>query len=564
MPEGPELHLSSRFINSVCKGRVFGKIQKSDISKNPVVEPPAQSYIISASSRGKEIKLTLTECADNISQSTDPAKSLDILFTFGLAGKFDFHEASELQKHAHLNFFTSDPGQKMVLSFVDYMRFGKWTPGADFSYKDRGPCVLLDYEKFRANVLDNVSASAFNKPICEVLLNQKYFNGIGNYLRAEILYRAKIPPFVSARSVLEPLTDKEGAVKADPGGPDILQLCNILSREVVELESSWYDGGDRSDEDNGFNAWLQCYYQDGMKNTVDHNKRTIWYSGPLGPMAPKEGIVRGKKKSKSKKKSSGSPAEQDEFKEEVTSKRKLQAEETVDTESGILKPKQPKRGRSAKASSVPTEKTEETLPDNIKPIRKTRGGNSKTAEYNLKHSETDTAQMASGCDVSKEENLKSGRPRRGQLKQTAEIIDEKPIKTQRQRKNDKDKKTAVEEKLLTTSEIGKGKKGTSLKRKIRQKDEMIDDFVKSEPISFDVKQDVEIKQEHAEILHASEPLQKSEQISEPAKISTRTKSRARSGKPLQHYAPYLTSARVMKRKNLKTPLKSTKRRLSNS
>ena len=37
--------------------------------------------------------------------------------------------------------------------------------------------------------MENLDASAFNKPICEALLNQKYFNGIGNYLRAEVLYR---------------------------------------------------------------------------------------------------------------------------------------------------------------------------------------------------------------------------------------------------------------------------------------------------------------------------------------------------------------------------------------
>lgn len=41
----------------------------------------------------------------------------------------------------------------------------------------------------RENVLKNLDDKAFDKPICEALLNQKYFNGIGNYLRAEILYR---------------------------------------------------------------------------------------------------------------------------------------------------------------------------------------------------------------------------------------------------------------------------------------------------------------------------------------------------------------------------------------
>jgi formamidopyrimidine-DNA glycosylase len=33
------------------------------------------------------------------------------------------------------------------------------------------------------------------KRICEFLMDQKYFSGIGNYLRAEILYDAKISPY---------------------------------------------------------------------------------------------------------------------------------------------------------------------------------------------------------------------------------------------------------------------------------------------------------------------------------------------------------------------------------
>ena len=41
----------------------------------------------------------------------------------------------------------------------------------------------------RSNVVSNLENAAFNHPICETMLNQKYFNGIGNYLRAEILYR---------------------------------------------------------------------------------------------------------------------------------------------------------------------------------------------------------------------------------------------------------------------------------------------------------------------------------------------------------------------------------------
>ena len=152
MPEGPELYLAGRFIKKVCEGRLFGKICKSEISKNPPVVTPFNKFTIDSCSRGKEVKLTLTD-AESIRSETEIKNSvapstLEILFTFGLAGKFDFCRPDELQKHSHLCFYTADSGPDMVLSFVDYMRFGKWTVNAPFS-KDRGPCVLFDYYNFR-------------------------------------------------------------------------------------------------------------------------------------------------------------------------------------------------------------------------------------------------------------------------------------------------------------------------------------------------------------------------------------------------------------------------------
>ena len=46
----------------------------------------------------------------------------------------------------------------------------------------------------RENVLRNLADKVFDKPICEALLDQRFFNGIGNYLRAEILYRSAGKP----------------------------------------------------------------------------------------------------------------------------------------------------------------------------------------------------------------------------------------------------------------------------------------------------------------------------------------------------------------------------------
>merc|ERR1711963_644214 len=60
MPEGPELHLSSQFINSICKGRIFsGKVKRNPIHKCAEVCWDAAAYTISAVSRGKELKVFL-------------------------------------------------------------------------------------------------------------------------------------------------------------------------------------------------------------------------------------------------------------------------------------------------------------------------------------------------------------------------------------------------------------------------------------------------------------------------------------------------------------------------
>ena len=218
-----------------------------------------------------------------------------LLFRFGMSGCFKLASVDEIPKHAHLQFFTKS-GNK-VLCFVDYRRFGRWTINGKWG-EDRGPDPIDEYPDFRQNVLDNLDNVAFNRPICETLLNQKYFNGIGNYLRAEILYRSHIPPFTQSRSLLEPLKAMEDSkIKAE--NPDILDLCHLVPKEVLTLGGGkGYDVDHDPEEEQSFNNWLQCYYQDGMKNLVDGNGRTIWFDGPAGPMKPSNAKTRGKRVTK--------------------------------------------------------------------------------------------------------------------------------------------------------------------------------------------------------------------------------------------------------------------------
>ncbi|XP_072004081.1 endonuclease 8-like 1 isoform X7 [Engystomops pustulosus] len=299
MPEGPELHLASLFVNKVCDGLRFGgKVEKSEVSKNPEVPFSCPEYTISAVSRGKEVKLILTPMAD-----ADEVAS--VIFRFGMSGSFKFTAEDEIPKHAHLRFFTVDVPRK-VLCFVDPRRFGTWEYNGTWQ-PERGPCVMMEYEKFRENVFKHLSDKAFEKPICEVMLNQKYFNGIGNYLRAEILFRLKIPPFMPARAVLESVRNQSQVLNADlplskkvkikKENPDLLQLCNLVPMEVIQLGGKGYDPGHGEDY-AAFEQWLQCYFVPGMKSLRDSNGRTIWFQGEPGPLAPKG---KGKKVRKQRK-----------------------------------------------------------------------------------------------------------------------------------------------------------------------------------------------------------------------------------------------------------------------
>ncbi|XP_057344976.1 endonuclease 8-like 1 isoform X3 [Manis pentadactyla] len=244
MPEGPELHLASHFVNEACKGLVFGGcVDKSPVSRNPEVPFESSAYCISASARGKELRLTLSP----LPGAQPPQEPLALIFHFGMSGSFQLAPGDALPPHAHLRFYTAPPGPRLALCFVDIRRFGRWDLGGQWQ-PGRGPCVLLEYEQFRLcpprkNVLRNLADKAFDRPICEALLDQRFFNGIGNYLRAEILHRLKVPPFQKARTVLEALRQRRQSpeltlsqkIRAKLWNPDLLELCHSVPKEVVQL-----------------------------------------------------------------------------------------------------------------------------------------------------------------------------------------------------------------------------------------------------------------------------------------------------------------------------------------
>ncbi|XP_039193510.1 endonuclease 8-like 1 isoform X2 [Crotalus tigris] len=345
MPEGPELFLASRYINAACAGITFtGKVEKSEVSKNPEVPFESDGYLISAASRGKELKLTLTP----IKQEGSKKPPMDLVFRFGMSGNFKLVPVSDVPKHAHLRFYTQEKPRR-VLCYVDVRRFGKWEVGGTWQ-PNRGPCVMLEYEQFRS----------------------------------------KIPPFEKARTVLEDLqrglqlsgaTTLSKKVKLKRENPDLLEVCHLLPMEVVNLGSGkGYDPTNREDF-AVFEEWLHCYSLPGMKYLRDANGRTIWFQGDPGPLAPKGGksqkkktqakskpAVQSSKANKPKRNSSSSPAQK-----EVKGRRKLKPEDGViqEKEDGSVVGKRASgpKTRSQKSSS---DLQESLPPSSPPPARKRR------------------------------------------------------------------------------------------------------------------------------------------------------------------------------------------------
>ena len=258
MPELAELRLTAAYINE-CSGSGAPTIRYTHIKKNPVhkgkdIELPFEGdFGITAESRGKELILWLSQQEEKV-----PLK-----MTMGMSGHFKLTNTGQEPKHAHLKFYRHDG---TTLSFVDVRRFGKWKLGETWG-TNRGPDPTMEPDEFKYNILKNLDQKVFDQPIHLILMNQKYFNGIGNYLRAEILYRLpNVDPFLPAREVIE-------------NCPKILDLCIEIPRKAYSLgggqlkdwENPW-----KSDKEK-FEKFIKCYNNKNMAYIKDKNGRRFWF-----------------------------------------------------------------------------------------------------------------------------------------------------------------------------------------------------------------------------------------------------------------------------------------------
>ena len=215
MPEGPEVKIVADFLNKKLKNKTITDL-------NYCSKPYKKKYgeLIKELNQFTPIKFEKVFCIGKAS-FLKIDKYHYFSYHLGMTGKW-----SEIkEKHSHLIIKTSDQDQ---LYFTDTRRFGniKLLKEDDLLKKYPKERDLLNYNtSIKKNVDYLIKNIQTNQEVCKVLLNQKYFCGVGNYLKSEILYHSKIHPHRSWPS----LNKKE-----------ITNLCKF-TREI--MKKAYMSGG---------------------------------------------------------------------------------------------------------------------------------------------------------------------------------------------------------------------------------------------------------------------------------------------------------------------------------
>lgn len=268
MPEISEVRIMSEFINKRA-GEVDHFL---DISKNPEhksktnLSLPFSRFQLSAESRGKELKVRFID----LDFKYEEPSSKDMVFTMGMGGNWNYsNDVFSVPKHTHLKIVDSKYG---VLGMHDIRRFARWE-WRDWN-PERGPDPVREFESFKLNIqrdlIQNPNKTDFKKPIYEFLMNQKYCNGVGNYLRAEILGRIDLDPHISANNYISETSDFFYDT--------VRRICEESYVLGGGQFKDWYNMDDQNGEKwESFQEWIQFYFnKQRCINLKDSKGRTFW------------------------------------------------------------------------------------------------------------------------------------------------------------------------------------------------------------------------------------------------------------------------------------------------
>lgn len=211
MPEGGELAVSRDSLKALIEGKAIVNIfpgKTGRYSKSPptgfntfvkTMQAKGSPRVKEVAVKGKFMHWTLEFPCD--------FERWHLWTTYGMTGAWQTHET----KHSTFGIYYNDSGIGIQpfesLYFNDQRRFGtiKLVKGDDLHDKKLasiGPDLLNgpypSVAEFKQILLKKPA-----RPICEILLDQSAVSGVGNYVRAEALYRACVDPFAPASELTD-------------------------------------------------------------------------------------------------------------------------------------------------------------------------------------------------------------------------------------------------------------------------------------------------------------------------------------------------------------------------
>lgn len=275
MPEWAELRITSDFVNSVSD-KTFNRAEKSPVSKVDTdlsFMQSGETFTIEAEARGKELRL-------KIGETSEGGELRYLLMFMGMSGGFalirpTYKDFDKVMKHSHLRFFRSDGA---ILCFHDVRRFGKWKWTKEWS-KNRGYDPVTEFYDWIKDVSKNYHN--IKGYVSEELMNQRWFNGVGNYLRAEILWRANINPW---KKFCE-LEHEELAYLLN-----VIYECMITAyKNQGGTIKDWMNPFDVSEgNQSSMSNWIIVYNQHGSSMIKDKTGRTFWFNPKWNDQVPEK------------------------------------------------------------------------------------------------------------------------------------------------------------------------------------------------------------------------------------------------------------------------------------
>lgn len=246
MPEGPEIRRAAERIKSLEDSTILNiRVLSGRYMKNgvPAILEPAGQKVKKVRVRGKLIGIYLE---DHV-----------ILSTAGMSGHWV--KDPDPVKHERIRIWSiTDEFKNQSFTFGDQRNFGTFKVvsklEADIKFASLGLDVFDELNL--PELKKRIEKFGQYQPICESLLEQRIFAGVGNYIRAEAMYLAKINP----RDRTDLMTDEQLT--------RLWSAIHEVAAKAYELEHNYKD---------------LCYHRevadDGrlVENFKDGNGRTVWF-----------------------------------------------------------------------------------------------------------------------------------------------------------------------------------------------------------------------------------------------------------------------------------------------